>query len=191
METNKEMYAMSMQMAELKRRLDEQVVVNKKMIRNAMKDKSQWIRRKYTVMIIICAIMTPYNFIVPQKMGFSLLFGAVTSIFMIIAGVYTYYNMNLIQGCLDMDTSLIEAGKRFVKAKKRDSDWLKTGIPFIIPWLIWFTFEAYGLCHNWSLIAGGLTGAAIGLVCGINIHTKIQRRYKDIIANIKELTDME
>ena len=79
METNKEMETMRMQMAELKRRFDEQVVVNSKMVKKAMKNKSQWIKRKYTVMIIVCAIMTPYNFILPQKIGFSLLFSVISS----------------------------------------------------------------------------------------------------------------
>lgn len=191
METNKEMETMRMQMAELKRKLDEQVVVNSKMVKKAMKSKSQWIKRKYTVMIAVCAIMTPYNFIVFQKIGFSLLFCVITSVFMAVAGVYTYYNMKIVQGCFDMGISLVEAGERFVKAKKRDSDWLKIGIPFVIPWLVWFTLEAYRMYPDGILMSGGLSGAVIGLVCGTAIHMRIQRRYKDIIANIKELTDME
>lgn len=191
METNKEMETMRMQMAELKRRFDEQVVVNSKMVKKAMKNKSQWIKRKYTVMIVVCAIMTPYNFILPQKIGFSLLFSVITSIFMAVAGVYTYYNMKIFQGCFDMDISLVEAGERFVKAKKRDGDWLKIGIPFVISWLVWFALEAYRIYPDGILMSGGIAGAVIGLICGTATHMKIRRKYKDIIANIKELTDME
>lgn len=185
------METMRMQMIELRDMLDKQIVINNRMVKKAMKDKSQWIKRKYTTIIILCVIMTPYNFIAPLKIGFSLPFCITTAMFMIVAGVYTYYNMKMMEGCFDMGINLVEAGRRFALAKKRDNDWLKIGIPFIIPWLIWFTAEAYKLYPNMALVAGGLAGAVIGLICGTAMHIRIQRRYKDIIANIKELTDME
>ena len=89
METTNEMENMRLQLDVLKNRLEKQTVISDNMIRMAMKDKSHRIKLKYRIVMIMCITMIPYNLILMPHIGFSLPFGIVTSIFMLIAGIYT------------------------------------------------------------------------------------------------------
>lgn len=187
METTNEMENMRMQLAALKNKLDKQTIINDRMIREAMKDKSHWIKCKYRALIILCFVMVPYYIIVMGNIGFSLWFCVVASLFMMVAGLYTYYNLRTINCGLDACDNLVDSGMRMAKAKKRDSDWLKYASPLMIPWLAWFSFEAYGITNDYVMLAIGLFGGVLGGTIGLMLHMKMQRKYKEIIEYIEEI----
>lgn len=187
METTSEMESMRIQMAELRDMLDKHVTINDRMIKRAMKDKSQWIKCKYRLIMYICAIMVPYDFFIFREQGFSIFFCITTSILLLTAGVYTYYNIRYLDNCHDIDGDMISIGLDIAKAKKRDSDWVKFAFPAIIPWFIWFSAEAYMISNGYLLPACGLIGFIIGSIIGMRMHMNIQRRYKEIIEYINDI----
>ncbi len=190
METTNEMENMRLQLDVLKNRLEKQTVISDNMIRMAMKDKSHRIKLKYRIVMIMCITMIPYNLILMPHIGFSLPFGIVTSIFMLIAGIYTYYNMRVLDSAFDSGDNMIEAGLKVAKAKKRDSDWLKYSIPTVIPWFVWFLFETLEKDHGYVGAIGGTIGGLVGGIMGMHMHFKIQRKYKEIIAHIEDIKDI-
>ena len=173
------------QMQALKSILEKQTIVNDKILRRAMNRNSKWISRKYIISIIACVLMVPYTMTAMRWIGFSLPFNIVTSLFFITAGVYTYYNMKALRQAFKPENSLIETNRGIARAKKMDADWLMLGIPFVTVWLGWFCYEGYNITNGMPLLIGG----AIGGVAGFSVHFKIQRKYREIMENIEDITD--
>ena len=113
-----------------------------------------------------------------------------SSIFMLICGGATFYNTHKISDPDMMSHSLVEARKKVASAKKFDVDWLKFGIPAVILWFGWFTYEVYLQDNDLAngLFWGGCVGGVIGAIVGFKIHFKTQRQYQDIIDQIEDLT---
>ena len=183
---------MRQQLNTLKKKLDEQEIVNDRLIRRSMRNQVNNITRRYYLIIALCVMMVPYGywaFVVLSHL--SVTFWIATSIFMLICGGATFYNCQKINYQNMMSRSLVEAHRKVASAKKFESNWLMFGIPAVVVWLCWFFYELY-LMNNEAiaqgLFVGGCVGALIGAICGIRIHLKTQRQYQDIIDQIEDLT---
>lgn len=187
MQNDFELENMRQQMAMLKNKLEKQEIVNDGFVRRSMKKEVSSITRYYVILIIMGIFMIPYSYAVFVKLcHFSLAFGITTIIFMIVCTAATYYNKRKISDPDLMSNSLVEARKKIASAKKFDTDWLKIGIPALILWLSWFSFEAYQA--NFFLFLGGCVGAICGAIGGFIAHRKTQRQYQGIIDQIEDLT---
>lgn len=91
---------------------------------------------------------------------------------------------------MGMSHSLVEARKNVASAKKFDIDWLKFGIPAVILWFGWFTYEVYLQDNDLAngLFWGGCVGGVIGAIAGFKFHFRTQRQYQEIIDQIEDLT---
>lgn len=179
------------QLGTLKKKLDEQEIVNDRLIRRSMKQKANKISRRYNIIMAVCILMIPYTYVVfTMKLGLSLAFWIGTSIFMLICGGATYYNSLNVTNANMMSRNLIEVGHRMARAKKFDANWLFFGIPAVIVWLAWLVWELYQLdadAARYSLY-GVVCGAILGSIVGIKIHTRTLQQYQDIIDQIEDLT---
>ena len=182
---------MRQQMQTLKNKLNQQEIVNDRLMRRSMRNEVSKITRRYNVIMALCILMIPYGywaFVVLS--GLSVAFWIATSIIMLICAGATFYNTRKISDPGLMNHSLVEARQKVASAKKFESDWLLVGIPMIILWLGWFFYETYQQNHDYAngLFWGGCIGGAIGAICGFNMHFKTQRQYQDIIDQIEDLT---
>jgi len=186
---------MRQQMQTLKNKLDQQEIVNDRLIRHSMKSTAGNIKRTYFWLIFLSVLMVPYSYwVFVMLSNFSIAFWIATSIFMLVCGGATYYNKRNLSDSNLMTNNLIEVGRCMARAKKFDADWLFFGIPGVILWLAWFAYEVYKQNHDllmhplfWSGCIGGVIGANIGL----SIHFKTQRQYQNIIDQIEDLTTNE
>ena len=188
-----EMNEMRQQMNILKKKLEQQEIVNEKLIRQSMRKNMRSINRRNFILTAIAILMVPYSYWVFYKMvGFSMAFWIGTSIFMLIcAGANIWNNRNLNSSSL-MSGDLLEARKNVSRAKKFDTQWLLFGIPAVLLWLAWFVYEVYrvnGPDDMMPLLLGGGFGGVIGLICGFRIYYKTQRQYQEIIDQIEDLTN--
>ena len=187
-----ELENMRQQMATLKNKLNEQEILNDRIVRRSMRNEVNNITRRYYVIIAISVLMVPYGywaFVVLSHL--SITFWIATSIFMLICGGATFYNCQKISDQGLMSHNLVEARKKVASAKKFEVDWLKFGIPAVCIWLCWFFYELYRQNNNAfaeGIFWGGCIGATIGALCGIRIHFKTQRQYQEIIDQIEDLT---
>ncbi|MBQ9261194.1 MAG: hypothetical protein IJ185_03705 [Prevotella sp.] len=179
------------QLGTLKKKLDEQEIVNDRLIRRSMKQEANKISRRYNIIMAVCILMIPYTYVVfIMKLGLSLAFWIGTSIFMLICGGVTYYNSLNVTNANMMNKNLIEVGQKMARAKKFDANWLFFGIPAVIVWLAWLVWELYQLnadAARYSLY-GVVCGAILGSIVGIKIHTRTLKQYQDIIDQIEDLT---
>lgn len=189
MENLNELETMRSQMDALKRQLEHQTIINDRILRRAVSGNTSWISRRYIICIVASLLMVPYTLIVFHHIGLSLAFAVATCLFMLTAAGYTYYNMRTLNRDFLMEADLVGAGQGIARARKMDADWLKFGIPTVILWLIWFFLEGYGLYGFAPAgLIGGVIGGAIGGFCGYMTHAKIQRKYREIISQIDDLT---
>ena len=188
---NFELEDMREQMSTLKKKLNQQEIVNDRLVRRSMKNEVSTITRRYTIVMILSVLTVPYFYWVFVKLsGFSMAFWIGSSIFMLICGGATFYNTRKINDPDMMSHSLVEARKKVASAKKFDVDWLKFGIPAVIIWFGWFMYEVYLQDSDLvnALFWGGCVGGVIGAIVGFKIHFKTQRQYQDIIDQIEDLT---
>ena len=188
-----ELESMRQQLGTLKKKLNEQEILNDHIMRRSMKKEVSNITRRYNIIMAIGVLMVPYGYWCFVKLaGLSIFFWIVTSIFMLICAGATFYNSRKISDPSLMNHNLVEARKKVASAKKFESDWLLFGVPAVILWMGWFLYETY-LLHGGTfsngLFWGGCVGGIIGAICGISIHIKTQRQYQEIIDQIEDLTN--
>jgi hypothetical protein len=59
------------QLGTLKKKLDEQEIVNDRLIRRSMKQEANKISRRYNIIMAVCILMIPYTYVVfTMKLGF-------------------------------------------------------------------------------------------------------------------------
>lgn len=183
---------MQQQMAMLKNKLNQQEIVNDRLVRRSMRNEVNTITRRYYIIMAIGLFMVPYGYWCFVKLcGLSLLFWIVTSIFMLVCVGATYYTNCKISDHNLMNRNLVEARKKVASAKKFEANWLFFGIPAVVLWMAWFLYEVYQL-HGGALTNGifwgGCIGGIIGAICGLSINFRTQRQYQDIIDQIEDLT---
>ena len=189
-----ELEDMRQQLNTLKKKLDQQEIVNDRIIRHSMEKTANKINRRYYFIMAICVLMIPYSYWAFVKLsGFSIPFWIFTCVVMLVCLGGTYYNSRNLD--LDMMTnSLVDVRRYMARAKKFDANWLFLGIPMIIVFLGWFIYESYQLhpgAFADSIFWGGCIGGIIGAICGFHMHFKTQRQYQEIIDQIEDVTSEE
>ena len=190
-QNDKEMDAMRQQMSTLKKKLDQQEIVNDHIIRQSMRKTANSIKTRYYAIMAISLMMIPYTYMVLViRQGISLSFWIATAVFMLVCCGATYYNSLNVNIPNVMGRNLIEVSNRMARAKKFDANWLFFGIPAVIIWLGWLTWEFYQLDAETAryMFYGIICGGIFGAILGFKMHSKTQRQYQDIIDQIEEIT---
>ena len=187
-----ELESMRQQMNTLKNKLNQQEILNDRVMRRSMRNEVNTITRRYYIIMAVGLFMVPYGYWSFVKLaGLSLFFWIVTSIFMLICVGATYYTCRKINDPNLMNRNLVEARKKVASAKKFEANWLFFGIPAVILWLGWFLYEVYQI-HGGALgngfFWGGCIGGIIGAICGLSLNFKTQRQYQAIIDQIEDIT---
>jgi len=194
MNENFDLENMREQMNTLKKKLEQQEIVNDRMIRLSMKKTAGNIKRRYYAIMALTLLMIPYTYVVfVLSQGLSVGFWIGTSIFMLVCGGATYYNCQNVTNANMMSSNLVAVGQKIARAKKFDVNWLYFGIPAVIAWLAWLTWEFYQKDEELAryMIYATICGAVVGAVIGCSLHFKTQRQYQEIIDQIEEITAEE
>ena len=191
---NFELENMRQQMETLKKKLEQQEIVNDRILRQSMKKTANSISVRYYIVMAIGLLMVPYSyFVFYENLGLSLAFSIASGILMLICVGATYYNnLNLSNSNL-MRENLLDVRRRIARAKKFDANWLFFGIPAIIVWLAWLGYEFYQKDAETAklMIIGAVVGGTIGAIIGFTMHFKPQRQYQEIIDQIEDIEAME
>ena len=186
-----ELENMRQQMDTLKKKLEKQEIVNDNMIRHSMKNTASNISRRYFIIMALAILVIPFTFLVfVSILGLSMAFWIGTTILMLVCAGATYYNSQNVETSSIMNSNLVEVGRKMARAKKFDANWLYFGIPAVVLWLAWLTWELYqvdALAARYNLY-GVICGAVIGTIFGIKMHLRIQHQYQDIIDQVEEIT---
>ena len=183
-----ELEEMKQQMLLLKKKLEQQKIVNEKMLRSAMKKKLYGLNRKVRVIFIVgilVAIWAPGYF---TLVGFTPLFCAATAIMLLFSAFKTFqYHRKLWRLNLS-ESNLIELAKELTLLRTRYKAWYKFAWGMIIPWIVWMGYEATKIFGEELLwyIGGSAIGLIIGGLAGTRINNNIIRRTEELLEQIKD-----
>lgn len=193
MEKNNELNEMRSQMAILKNALDNEKIVNTRLMRTVMGNKMGGIMREYVLQMLLIAVMIPYcGYILARFTDNSTAFIVVTELFFLIALAYHLYIYRGISTKAIVSGDLIDTGRRLAKLKLMTAQWQRFGIPFICLWLLWFYWENTAGRESPWLFIGISAGCAIaGAVWGMYRCRKQRLTIDELIRQIDELTKGE
>ena len=183
-----ELEEMKQQMLLLKKKLEQQKIVNDKMLRSAMKKKLYGLNKKARIMFIIgifVAIGAPGYF---TLVGFTPLFCAATTLMLLFSAFKTFqYHKKLWRLNLS-ESNLIELAEELTLLRTRSERWYRFAWCMIIPWGALMAYEAtkiFGEELVWY-IGGSAIGLIIGGLTGTRINNNMIRRTDELLEQIEE-----
>ena len=198
METkNTELEEMRQQLGILKSKLDNQTLVNDKLIRQSMLNKMSFMK-KYTWVSFLGLLFIYYVYNdIRITFNLSWWFYGATVIFMTFSVCFDAY-INRFNKESFLNGDLIAASLQMQRMKKLRKKSLLYALPLMTIWISWLFIELYNGSSaanggaNTSLFYGAMVGSGVGLVIGvaigISIYLRMQRINSDIISQIDELT---
>ena len=189
---SRELQQMKEQLAILTQKLDKETIVNERLMRQAMKDKASWLRRRFIIKGIADLILLPYFiWLAPGLLGLSVGFCIFVSLFILLALGCDYYINTRFRPEKFVYGNLLEARQDTLMLKKFYANWLKfIGIPFIVVFFTWFIYDIAQVIHGEELkgaLGGMAIGTVIGSIVGIYRYRKTQRTADEILAQIEEM----
>lgn len=188
---------MRQQLDILKNKLDNQTLVNDKLIRQSMLNKMSFMK-KYTW---VSFLMLPYTYYFYYKVRdmfyISWWFYGFTLIFLTLSVCFDAY-INHVNKKDFLNGDLIAASLQMQRMKKLRKKSLLYGLPLMPIWVSWLFIELYNGSSaanggaNTSLFYGAMVGSGVGVIVGVAIgiwlYLRMQRINSDIISQIDELT---
>ena len=188
---------MRQQLDILKNKLDNQTLINDKLIRQSMLNKMSFMK-KYTWVSFLALLFTYYAYNeVRILFNTSWWFYGFTVLVMTFIVCFDAY-INHVNKKEFLNGDLIAASLQMQRMKKLRKKSLLYGFPLMPIWVSWLFIELYNGSSaanggtNTSLFYGAMVGGGVGLVIGmaisISIYLRMQRINSDIISQIDELT---
>ena len=188
---------MRQQLDILKNKLDNQTLVNDKLIRQSMLNKMSFMK-KYTWVSFLALLFIYYAYYEAREMfNLSWWFYGFTVIFMTFSVCIDAY-INHVNKKDFLNGDLIAASLQMQRMKKLRKKSLLYTLPLMTIWVSWLFIELYNGSSavnggaNTSLFYGAMVGSGVGVIVGgaigIWLYLRMQRISSDIISQIDELT---
>lgn len=174
----------------LKETLKQQQIVNEKIMRQAMSKDYGELKNKYTVTIILGAVIIPLLWLFFGSLGLPVWFGCVTSALILVCITATLYESHRYMSLDIMGGSLTEVAENLVAMKKFDLRWLCFIIPVLIIWIVVYLLELYRIFGSENFIIyliAAIIGASVGGVCGGLYLKNCHKTIKGILRSIDEV----
>lgn len=188
--TDNTLREMQEQMKVLREKLDNEKIVNKRIMGKVVSQTANRLRFKSNVPIIfgVAAILMAPSYL---TLGASWISVGFTWVLMIICIVATILCNRHIPR---MDKDLVTAAEELTKYKKFHAEWLKFAIPAIILWLgilIWDMLrgEQMSQSETIGLFAGLAAGVTLGLIIGLKLRRDQMEAADDLIEQIEDLKE--
>jgi len=179
------------QIAILKAKLNNQDIVNDRMMHQVVNTKADNMKR-VMISAIFCAVFVilvgPYSF--HKSLGTSWAFVIGTDVMMLYCGIREFLFKRQINNKDLMNASLLEVAKKMIAFKKSYRRYTLSNMLVIMPvWLIWLFIETFisksreeAIFFSIAMVIGLVIGGSIG----IWMYFRIQHEATDIIKQIEE-----
>ena len=194
---NNELEIMRSQMASFKKQLEQQEIINSRIMAESMKKKFSWIKKMIIGEIILIPIFLYLAF--AAKYNFNLSWWSIsTFIILLLCDVWCDYDINM-RAIKNSDYSrdnLVNTMKKLLRMKQRRTKQTVIMLTATIVMSIWLLIEIgfhliainadTGMCF---VFYGGGTGAFIGVVAAWWIYRKMQKTNDEMIKQIEEISN--
>lgn len=191
-----ELEQLRQQMSLLKDKLDQQEIVNDRLMRQTMTKKMSWIKKYIWFEIAILPPLLLLFVGIHYSMQLSWWLFAFLAVGLTIDVVADYY-INRIDKNELLSGNLVEAGRKLVRMKRLRSISFAISMPLVVVWFVWFLYELLSSSQTASSemaralatggLVGGIIGGIIGFGVGIWLFMKMQRTNDDIIDQINAI----
>lgn len=186
-----ELEEMKIQIDNLKKKLEDQTIVNEKHIRNSFRTKISDINRTVTMTVIAGIFALVYCTWFFHFKGLSLAFTISTGLMLAVCVLLTLIQKIQLSRIDISAGNLVETARDISRIRTHYKNWYKTAIPMIIIWFSWMTYEIVTRFEMTPMTIGFLSGAATGIILGGfiggRINKKIITRTEELLGYIEEL----
>ena len=188
---DKDILEMRQQLALLREKLNDQQIINDRLMRESMRNKTRDIKRNANLSYraaILCLVLYP---VITWAGIFSFAFCTATCFMMLFCIAATAYVNRPINRTDLMTADLATVAAVMKRFKKQSNDWIRYVTPtLLIPWLSWACYEFYERNNPDNLpltsyLLPLLIGAAIGLFIGYRRHRTSVKAADDILEQIE------
>lgn len=193
---NNELEIMRSQMASFKKQLEQQEIINSRIMAESMKKKFSWIKKIIIGEIILIPIFLYLVFAAKYYFNLSW-WSVVTFVILLLCDIWCDYDINM-RAIKDSDYSrdnLIDTIEKLVKMKQRRAKQTAIMLTATIVMIIWLLIEIgfHLIAINadtgmWFRFYGGGTGAFIGVAVAWWIYRKMQKTNDEMIKQIEEIS---
>ncbi len=187
--TDNTLLEMQRQMQQLRDKLENQTIVNERILRNSCGRNARYLKFKSRVPVIAgLAAIAGLPFL--HTLGLSVPFLVFTGVLMAGCVIATFFINSLIP---DMDKDLVSAAQNVVRYRRIYRDWIKFGLPALLVWLglffwdVWKNTEVSGSDLALPIGIGVLVGVVAGLFIGLKIRRDILDTSEELLAQIEQL----
>lgn len=190
MENIQELEEMRSLLSVLNRKIEKETIINDRLMRRSMRTGLSLLRRKYLFIIALCIVMIPNYFFLCRSMGLSMAFWIATTVLFLTTAAYTLYVNSYLNGSDTMNGNLLDVRRKVAKSMKLEHDWLRIGIPMVAVWMIWYCYEIFSTQEGdrMVLLLSISVGFVVGLCFGLRFRRRLLDTYRDILAQIDEVT---
>lgn len=180
---------MQEQMQQLRDKLDNQKIVNERILKKSCSQTASRLRFKANLPILFAVaamLMMPALRTYGVSMGF-IIFTWVLMLVCIVATILT--NRHIPQ----MDRDLVTATQELTRFKKIHAEWIKFAIPMIIVWVGYLCWDLFrngsGIdpMLRYGFLAGVVTGVILGGLLGFKIRRDQLNAADELLDQIEEL----
>lgn len=186
-----ELEEMKIQIDNLKKKLEDQTIVNEKHIRNSFRTKISDINRTVTMTVIAGILALVYCTWFFHFKGLSLAFTISTGLMLAVCVLLTLIQKIQLSRIDISAGNLVETARDISRIRTHYKNWYKTAIPMIIIWFSWMTYEIVTRFEMTPMTIGFLSGAGTGIILGGfiggRINKKIINRTEELLGYIEEL----
>lgn len=193
---NNELEIMRSQMASFKKQLEQQEIINSRIMSESMKKKFSWIKKMIIGEIILIPIFLYLAF--AAKYNFNLSWwSVVTFVILLLCDIWCDYDINM-RAIKDSDYSrdnLIDTIEKLVKMKQRRTKQAAIMLITLIGLIIWLSIEISlhlisinAATRMWGVFYGGVVGGVIGIAVSWWIYCKMQKTNDEMIKQIEEIS---
>jgi len=190
--TDNTMQEMQQQLQQLKSKLENQKIVNEKILRKSCSQSMNRLKLKSNLPILlgVAAILMTPSFLTLGMSMYTVVFTWVLMLICIVATVITNRHIPRI------DSDVVTAAEELGKYKKIHAEWIKFGLPMAAVWVGLMIIDAVkGAGTQWTdtipMMSGLLVGAILGAVLGLKLRRDQMEAADDLLAQIKDLRQGE
>ena len=179
----------------LKKKLDDQTIVNGQLLRNAMSNKMSWIMKYIWFELLALLPLCALSFVGLKLMSPGMPWGPMVCILLLVAvDIVLDFYLNHTSENDWLAENLVATGRKLIRMKKLRWIQVAVSLPIAVVLFIWYGFcfsaetdEVMSMAMNIGMIVGGVIGLGIGL----SVLVKMNRTNDSLIQQIRELTKEE
>ena len=193
---NNELEIMRSQMASFKKQLEQQEIINSRIMAESMKKKFSWIKKMIIGEIILIPIFLYLAFAAKYYLDLSW-WSTSTFIILLLCDVWCDYDINM-RAIKNSDYSrdnLVNTMEKLLRMKQRRTKQAAVMLIALIGLIIWFSIEISLHLMSidadtgmWGVFYGGVVGGVIGIAVSWWIYCKMKKTNDEMIKQIEEFS---